>query len=175
LNNTNRIYSFEPIINECSEVLILGTIPGPESLQKKQYYANPQNQFWSIIFKVFGEDAAGSSYDERLSYLLKNKIALWDIFHSAERKGALDADIRNETANDIPGLIRSFPRIKRILLNGKKAEMSFHRNFPNESIDVFYVPSSSPAYAKKSLDEKTRDWLAAIVYQAIQFEKSCVQ
>ena len=164
MNNTNRIYSFDPIINEYSEVLILGTIPGPESLLKKQYYANPQNQFWSILYNVYKENAASSTYDERISFLLENKIALWDVFHSAERKGALDADIRNETANDIPGLIRSFPRIKRILLNGKKAETSFHRSFPNESVDAFYVPSSSPAYAKKSLDEKTRDWMAAIIY-----------
>ena len=108
-------------------MLILGTIPGPESLQKKQYYANPQNQFWSIIFKVFGEDAAGSSYDERLSYLLKNKIALWDIFHSAERKGALDADIKNEAPNDIPGLVQMYPGLSRILLNGRKADNSFRK------------------------------------------------
>jgi hypoxanthine-DNA glycosylase len=155
-------YSFEPIIDGFSEVLILGTLPGPESLLKRQYYANPKNQFWSIIYKVFEEESAGSTYNDRTSFILRNKLALWDIFYSAERIGALDADIKNETPNDIPELILAYPLIKRILLNGKKAEKSFSTYFPNMSIETVHVPSTSPAYAKKPFDEKTQEWRDAI-------------
>jgi len=145
-----------------SKVLILGTLPGPESLRVGQYYANPNNQFWKIIYSVFNKSIIDPSYSCRLSFLLERYISLWDVFHSAERKGALDADIRNEVPNDIPGLVQSYPNIRRVLLNGRKAETSFHAYFSNVGIDSLYVPSTSPAYAGKTLDEKTEDWRTAL-------------
>jgi TDG/mug DNA glycosylase family protein len=39
-----NIYSFEPVINNVSEVLILGSIPGKISLEKKEYYGNNRNK-----------------------------------------------------------------------------------------------------------------------------------
>ena len=128
-----------------------------------QYYANPNNQFWRIIYSVLSETDIDPTYPEKLSFLLNHGIALWDIFHSAARVGALDADIRNEAPNDIPGLLKLFPRVDRILLNGRKAENSFHRYFPNAGIVAFYVPSTSPAFAKKPLAEKTEEWRAAVL------------
>jgi len=127
-----------------------------------QYYANPNNQFWRIIYRVFEGDSQGASYDDKVRFLLDYAIALWDMFYSAEREGALDADIRNETPNDIPGLIQSFPCVKCILLNGRKAEKSFRCHFPDLGIDSVYVPSTSPAFARKDLEEKFRDWKHAI-------------
>ena len=46
----NRINSFPPIVDEHSEILILGSVPGVKSLQMQQYYAHPQNQFWKLMF-----------------------------------------------------------------------------------------------------------------------------
>ena len=157
-DDTNRSYSFAPIIDECSKVLILGTLPGPESLKMNQYYANPYNQFWRIIYKVFNYEFIDPAYDEKAFFLLKHHIALWDIFHSAERKGALDSDIEFEKPNDIPGLLQAYPVIKKILLAGKKAEKSFRKLFPGISVDAVYVPSTSPAYAKKPFEDKVIDW-----------------
>ena len=137
---------------------MLGTLPGPESLRVGQYYANPNNQFWKILYSIFDTATVDTSYSGKLSFLSKRGIALWDVFHSADRVGALDADIRNEVPNDIPGLIKQYPNISNILLNGKKAEKSFHINCQNVDISAVYVPSTSPAYAKKSLDEKIKDW-----------------
>jgi len=155
-------YSFKPIVDRSSKVLILGTLPGPESLRLEQYYAYTNNQFWMILYDVFGESEAGASYPEKLSFLHKNGIALWDVFYSAERQGALDADIKNEVPNDIPGLIRAYPNITRILLNGRKAEKSFHIFCPDVCISAVYVPSTSPAYAKMSLEAKARAWRGAL-------------
>jgi len=158
----NYIRSFAPVVDECSEALILGTIPGPESLRQHRYYANPNNQFWCIIYKVFGEDCAAPEYDLKVRFLLEHKIALWDVFSSADRLGALDSDIRNPEPNDIPGLIRSHPKIKRILLAGRTAEKAFRKLFPGISVDAFYVPSASSAYAGKSVSEKICDWKNAL-------------
>ena len=144
-------------------MLILGTLPGPESLRVGQYYANPNNQFWSIIYSVFNEAILAPSYSDKLAFLSEHEIALWDIFYSAERKRALDSNIRNEIPNDISGLIQSHPNINRILLNGKKAEKAFNRYFSNVSIDAVYVPSTSPAYAKITLEDKVKEWKAAII------------
>ena len=162
MESNGLLYSFEPVIDSASELLILGTLPGPESLRMGQYYANPGNQFWKIIYNVFNETGVNPVYKERLLFLLDHGIALWDVFHSAERKGALDADIRNETPNDIPGLLAAYPRIKRILVNGRKAEKSFWKYFPCVKVDVVYVPSTSPAYAKMSFAEKINEWRLAV-------------
>jgi len=108
------------------------------------------------------EGLKGGAYEEKVCFLLDHKVAVWDIIYSANRVGALDADIENEKPNDIPGLLLAYPRIKRILLAGRKAEKSFHKHFPNIKVDTVYVPSTSPAYAKKSLTAKIKDWRRAI-------------
>ena len=161
----NNIHSFAPIINEHSEVLVLGSIPGPESLRRRQYYANPNNQFWRIIYNVFGEDDGFNTeppYEQKLQFLLEHKIALWDVFRSADRPGAMDSDIKNPELNDIQGLLTSHPCIKRILLAGRTAEKAFRKHFSDIPIHTIYVPSASSAFAKKPLEEKTEDWKAAI-------------
>jgi len=157
------LHSFRPVIHEFSELLVLGTLPGPESLRLGQYYANPNNQFWNIIYRVLSKTDIDPEYSGKLSFLLGRGIALWDVFYSAERSSALDADIRNGAPNDIPRLLKQYPRIKRVVLNGRKAEISFNRFFPGTDIDAVYAPSTSPAFAKMSLDEKTIEWKTAIM------------
>jgi len=115
-----------------------------------------------ILYKVFGESEPAVSYSEKVTFLHKHGIALWDVFYSAERQGALDADIKNEVPNDIPGLIKAYPNITRILLNGRKAEKSFHIFCPDINTNALYVPSTSPAYAKMSLEAKARVWRDAL-------------
>ena len=155
-------FSFKPIVDRSSKVLILGTLPGPESLRLGQYYAYTNNQFWMILYNVFEESEPSVSYSEKLSFLHKHSVALWDVFYSAERQGALDADIKNEVPNDIPGLVNAYPNITRILLNGRTAEKSFHIFCPDVCVNAVYVPSTSPAYAKMSLEAKASAWRDAL-------------
>lgn len=157
----NDIHSFEPIINSNSEVLILGTLPGPQSLSMKQYYAHPQNQFWRILYHLFGREKVDSAYEEKIRFVLEHRIAIWDIFHTAERKGALDSNIKNVVVNDIMGLVEKYPNIKRILLSGRTSEKAFLSNFPSVPVSAIYVPSPSPAHTKP-LDEKIRIWREAL-------------
>ena len=47
------IECFPPIIDEDSQILIIGTMPSVKSLDKKEYYAHPRNAFWKIISKLY--------------------------------------------------------------------------------------------------------------------------
>ena len=88
-------YSFPPLISSSAKILILGSLPGEESLKQAQYYAHPRNAFWKIMFTVFNE-AYSEDYSVKCELLLKNHIALWDMVHSGNREGSLDSDIKDE-------------------------------------------------------------------------------
>lgn len=47
-------HSLPPVVDEHSRIVILGTLPGDQSLRQEQYYADPRNQFWSLLIGVFG-------------------------------------------------------------------------------------------------------------------------
>ena len=142
------IYSFEPIADFQSKVLILGTIPGKESLRTNAYYAHPQNAFWKIIFELF--DFPFSNDDQvRRKVLLQNYIALWDVLKMCERKSSLDNDIKMEEPNDIHSFLLSHPGISEIFFNGKGAAGYFRKYFSDIHLPNQVLPSTSPAHAIK--------------------------
>ena len=55
-----RKIAFDPIVNKDCKVLILGTMPSEESLRKQERYGHRSNQFWRIIFTLFGEELPDS-------------------------------------------------------------------------------------------------------------------
>jgi len=158
-------HSFPPIINKDSRILILGSLPGTKSLEMQQYYADPRNQFWYILYAVFGYEAPDSDYEKRAAFILSHGLALWDVVHSAERNGALDKNIKNATANDIPGLLRDYPKLGRIICGGRKSAELFRRFFPEIGIKTIYVPSTSPIQGRyvKPVEEKLALWRSAIL------------
>jgi len=83
-------------------------------------------------------------YDIKLKILLKNNIALWDTIRSCKREGSLDSDIQNETPNDIKGLLKLYPNIKIICLNGSKSYSAFKKYFPDllEKYNCHKMPST---------------------------------
>jgi len=80
----------EPIINKDTKVLILGSFPSEKSLETKQYYANPGNQFWKLISENLETNLTSKPYKKRIRELLKNGIGLWDMIESCEREGSTD-------------------------------------------------------------------------------------
>jgi G:T/U mismatch-specific DNA glycosylase len=119
-------YSFPPISNPNARVLILGTMPGAQSLVLNQYYGHPQNAFWKIVFALFETDYS-TDYEERKSLLLENNIAIWDVLEACIREGSLDSAIQEEVPNDIHSFLKTHPNITHIFFNGQKAAAFFKK------------------------------------------------
>jgi hypoxanthine-DNA glycosylase len=152
--------SFPPVVDTRSLVLVLGTLPGEESLRRQEYYAHPRNLFWPIVFALFGTSVP-ASYDERLRFLLDRGIALWDVVESGRRVASADATIRAEIPNLIPELLDIYPGIRAVVFNGGGARRLYDRHFMRRP-DLTYLalPSTSPAYARIGFDAKLAQWRA---------------
>jgi hypoxanthine-DNA glycosylase len=139
-------------------VLVLGTLPGEESLRRQEYYAHPRNLFWPIIFGLFGETPA-PDYAGRLGFLARRGIALWDVVAAGARLASADATIRGEMPNAIDELAASHPGIRAIAFNGTTARRLHDRHFARRP-DLIYLPlpSTSPAHARLGLAEKLAAW-----------------
>lgn len=157
-NEKTIIQSFAPIIDDDSRILILGTMPGEESLRQQQYYAHKQNLFWKLICHVTNQPFT-ELYEERKQLLLKNHIALWDVCQTCVREGSLDSDIKEVIPNSIDQLLEKHPNIQRLAFNGKKAEALFKKYFkPFGKINSLSLPSTSPANASMSIEKKLSSW-----------------
>ena len=153
--------SFKPSININSKVLILGSMPGVKSLEEQEYYAHPQNRFWKVMAHICKvQNLQYLDYPQKLEILLDNNIALWDTIKTCNRNGSLDSDIQNETPNNIKSLLKKFPNIKVICLNGNKAYSAFKKYFPDlfDKYNCYKMPSTSPANAKYTLEKLIQEW-----------------
>ena len=141
-------HNLKPIYNKESKILILGSMPSTRSRELGFYYAHPQNRFWQIIeilFKIKLENK-----EEKIKFLLKNNIALWDVFKSCEISASSDNSIKNYEINDINNIIKN-SNIKTIFCTGKTAFNTLSKNFKT-NIPIFYLPSPSSANASKKLE-----------------------
>lgn len=153
------VYSFEPIYDGNSKILILGTMPSPASLKAGMYYSHPQNAFWRILKDLTG-DETGSTNESRHEFLLRHGIALWDTLKMCEREGALDSNIKMETPNDVTELIKKCPQISAVFLNGGAALRYYKRyHARNLSLPFFALPSTSPANARGGYKAKLLNWI----------------
>lgn len=146
-----------PVIDEHIRVLILGSFPGEASLAAAQYYAHPRNQFWRLLSAVLEEDLTSLSYTERLPRLLKRHIGLWDVIERCHRPGSLDSSIRNAHANDFAFLAQACPRLQRVCFNGKTSG-KLEPAFTTMGYETVVLPSSSPANAQFSFEQKLALW-----------------
>ena len=151
-----KLFSLAPVVGAAPKVLILGSMPGSKSLELQEYYGFKRNQFWQLMAEIFEFDRA-ASYAARISALLENNVALWDLVSACERVGSLDKDIKHMETNDIPAFIAAHPTITTVILNGGKARDIYKKHFMSElrDIEVLSLYSTSPAstiaYSKKLL------------------------
>jgi len=161
------VTSFTPIEGNAAHILILGSMPGVASLSANQYYAHPQNAFWKIMCAIL-EFPATVSYEEKVTALKHSGIVLWDVLESCIRPGSMDAaiDMNSAKANDIAALLHRQPEIKTICFNGSTAEKIFNKRvlptLAGTPIKYIRLPSTSPAHAGMSLEQKIVIWREAI-------------
>lgn len=145
----NRISSFKPVVGKNPVILILGSMPGAASLEKREYYGHPQNSFWRIMLGLF-RNGRPAPYKTRIGLLKRNGIALWDVLGECRRDGSsADSAIKDGRPNDVAGFLKRHPGIRYIAFNGKTAAEFFkkHHKTGNFSQKIIELPSTSPANA----------------------------
>ena len=148
--DTPRKIGFLPVFDEDSRILILGSFPSVKSRQVKFYYGNKQNRFWKVLCGYFRE-AIPESTLEKKEFLLRRKVALWDMISSCEIDGSADASVRREEVANLY-LVLKKAKIEKILLNGTLSYQLFLKHYGDLQIPYQKMPSTSPANPR--FDEK---------------------
>ena len=157
------IHSFAPIADANARVLILGSMPGVESLRAGQYYAHPRNAFWRIMGDLVGA-SPDLPYVKRVIRLRRSGIALWDVLAACMREGSLDAAIDEQSiiANDLVSFLAQHRHITRVFFNGATAERCFVRHvqptLESGILQLQRLPSTSPAHAAMNYAKKLQAW-----------------
>lgn len=167
----STVTGFPPIVDNNAVILILGSMPSIKSLEDQQYYAHPRNSFWFIITKLLSSDAE-LEYEQKKALLLHNRIALWDVLNTCQRKGSLDSSIKNESTvvNDFNTFFIDHPLIKAVYFNGTRAQQEYMKHIlPTldekfSSIEYKRLPSTSPAMASLNREQKLQQWKAILQY-----------
>ena len=150
-------HPFEPLYDENSRVLILGSFPSVKSREQQFFYGHPQNRFWKVISALFEEDVP-TTIPEKKHLILSHGLALWDSIASCEIIGSSDASIRNAKANDISLILNSSP-IKKIICNGKKSYELYKKYIEEQTgRTAICLPSTSPANASWTIDKLIDAW-----------------
>ncbi|NRT10615.1 DNA-deoxyinosine glycosylase [Flavobacterium sp. 14A] len=152
------IQSFLPYIDHNTRILILGTMPGVQSLARQEYYAHPRNHFWKIMYTLFNSLPMDDAFSKKINLLQEHAIGLWDVLENCERKGSLDVHIKNQKENDFISLFEQYPQINTIIFNGKESHKYFFKKFGQiKGITYYVMPSTSPANTM-SFDKKFALW-----------------
>ncbi len=153
------------MVRSNAKLLILGSLPGAESLRRQQYYAHPQNAFWRIMGTIAGF-APDLPYEQRLNRMTAHGAALWDVCAAAERIGSLDSAIKTPQPNNFAQFFTENPGVKLVAFNGQPASKLYARlvkpQLALEHIEFVVLPSTSPAHARMRFEEKLRRWREAL-------------
>ncbi|MCX5634739.1 MAG: DNA-deoxyinosine glycosylase [Planctomycetota bacterium] len=148
---------FQPVTDNNTELLILGTSPGKKSLGVKEYYADGRNAFWRLISGVINKDITILSYRDRIEKLMQNKIGLWVVFSICEREGSQDSEIRNPVESDFSKLKTIAPSLRTIYFNGQEPQKYAEKILTKMGYSTELLPSSSGSHAIP-FDKKLNLW-----------------
>ena len=166
-------HGFEPVFDERSRTLVLGSFPSVLSRENAFYYGNPQNRFWRVMAACLGEpvpqNEGGLSDDGRpltleesiaakKQMLLEHGIALWDVIASCDIKGSSDASIKNVVPAQVERVLEK-AHIGAVICNGGTAGRLYKRYLQWQvGLAAHVLPSTSPANAAWQLERLTARW-----------------
>ena len=119
-------HGFEPVFDQHSRVLVLGSFPSVLSRANAFYYGNPvpPNEGDPL---ASGEPATlDASIAAKRSMLLSGGVAVWDVIESCDIKGSSDASIRNVVPAHIER-ITDAASIEVVVCNGGTAGRLYKR------------------------------------------------
>ncbi len=159
----NINHTFEPVYNQDSSVLILGTFPSVKSREEAFYYGHPRNRFWKVIAAVT-KAIEPIDVKEKKALLLKNHIAIWDVIASCDIVGSSDSSIKNVIPADVKKILEE-SNIKRIYANGGTAKKLYDKYLLESiGIEIYGLPSTSPANASYGLESLIKLWEVIVPY-----------
>lgn len=154
---THQEHTIDPVFDENSNILILGSFPSVLSRKNAFFYGHPNNRFWVILSTLFCEELP-ITIDEKKALLKKHHIALWDVIASCDIKGSDDSSIKNVIPNDLT-IILNKAKINKIYVNGATAYKLYYKYLYKElNIEVELLPSTSPRNAAFNLDKLITVW-----------------
>jgi hypoxanthine-DNA glycosylase len=97
-------------------------------------------------------------------------VAVWDVLQACTRSSSLDSDIDDSSivTNDFTAFFREHPEIRRVFFNGAKAESVYVKQVlpklppENAALTRRRLPSTSPANAGMSFQQKLKAWAAVL-------------
>ena len=154
-------HGFPPIYNECSKILILGSLPSVKSREEGFYYGHKMNRFWRVISQILECEIPFTIEDKR-TMLLEHNIALWDVIESCDIKGSSDSSIKNVIPNKIKDILNN-SKVHTIITNGKTSDKLYQKYCESEcGIKAISLPSTSPANAAWDLSRLVHAWKDSI-------------
>ena len=152
-------HGFEPVFDQHSRVLVLGSFPSVLSRENAFYYGNPQNRFWPLMASLTGEPVPDwQDIEAKKAVILKHGLAVWDTIGACDIRGASDASIRNVEPNDVAALIRKLG-VQAVFCNGAASGRVYAKYAQaSTGMPAVVLPSTSPANAAWSMERLRTAW-----------------
>lgn len=149
-------HEFPPVYDENSRILILGSFPSVKSREQQFFYGHPRNRFWPLLAAIY-QEATPETIEEKTAFLLRHRIALWDVIDCCEIAGSSDSSIRNAVPCDLKKIMDTAP-IRMIYLNGGTAAKWYRKFWQKENWNYTQLPSTSPANAAWTFEKLFDSW-----------------
>lgn len=150
-------HNIEPVFDDNSKILILGSFPSVKSREACFFYGHPRNRFWPVLAAV-RKESVPVTIDEKKDFLLRNHIAVWDVIESCEIEGSSDSSIRNAVPNNLNLILRNAP-VRQVFTNGGVSGRLYDKYcLLTTGMPAVKLPSTSPANAASSLNKLTAAW-----------------
>ena len=116
-----------------------------------------------MLAALFGEEAP-ETVDERRSFLIRHRIALWDVLASCEIVGADDGSIREPEPNDMSVILEAADIAAVFTTGGKATKLYEKLCLPLCGVPAIGLPSTSPANCACSMDRLVKEYGKILKY-----------
>ncbi len=154
-------HPYKPFIHRDTTKLIVGTLPPPRfstgDLLEKDVnfcYGSYYNSLWLFIDKIYNLNLrynnSQEAIDERVQFLIKQKIGVCDIVESCTREkiDASDIGMKNMVLRDVVGYLNEYPNIDTLLFTGGNSkngpEYFFRRHLKEYGLKLELLSNEVP-------------------------------
>ena len=154
-------HPYPPFLFEGVQKLIVGTLPPPRFSTRELRegdvdfsYGSRDGQLWPILNRIFDLqlkfETTETAVKQRKEFLLKQKIGICDIVHSAERQkiDATDLGMQNITLRPILEYLKNYSSVHTLLFTGGNSkngpEYFFRRHLKEQGLKLDVVSDVVP-------------------------------